>query len=334
MKEKKGFSIVLKVMVVVVLPLFLFGLATIGICYNTQKKLSYDLISEELQSVAYNVSQQYDLLAEGDYTYINDDFMKGTTDLTGEYALIDKVKEKTDINVTIFWGNKRILTTLTDSNGERIVGTTLDEEISDKVLDGEEYFNSDLNLAGTKYCAYYIPLKQGNGEVIGIIFTGKSKEAVDAEGSANVIRLISIMGCTLLIAIVLAILFIRRILGGLNHAVAGLHSVAANNLTYELQERILNQHDEVGKIAGAVQSLIDSLKSMITKVMKASNELSEGSVLFENSLSTIDENMLSINVAVEEIAKSATSQADETMATNGKVTSMGTAIENTIDSIK
>lgn len=334
MKGKKGFGIVVKVMFLVVLPLCLFGLATIGICYKTQKSLSYDLISEELQSVAYNVSQQYDLLAEGDYTYNNNAFKKGIVDLTGDYTLIDEVKKTTDINVTFFWGNKRILTTLTDSNGERIVGTTLEEEISNQVLKGEEYFNSNLNLAGTKYCAYYIPLKQKNGEIVGIIFTGKSKEEVDAEGSANVIRLIAILGGTLLVAIVLAVLLIRRMLGGLNYAVAGLQSVASNDLTYEIKDQVVNQHDEIGKIAKAVQSLIDSLKSMITKIMKASNELNEGSVLFENSLSTIDENMLSINMAVEEIAKSATSQADETMDTNGKVASMGTEIENTINSIK
>lgn len=334
MKEKTGFHIILKVMLLVILPLFLFGLASIGICYSTQKNLAYDLISEELQSVAYNVNQQYDLLADGDYTYTNGHLLKGTAYLTGDYTLIDEVKEKTDVDVTIFWGNTRILTTLADGNGERFIGTILDEEITDKVLNGEEYFNSSLTLVGTKYCGYYIPLKQGNGEVVGIIFTGKSKEAVDAKGSANVIRLVSILGGILLIAIILAILFVRRILGGLNHAVAGLDSVASNNLTYQLQERIVNQKDEIGNIARAVQSLIGSLKDMVMNIRKASNELSNGCVLFENSLFIIDDNMMGINEAVEGITKSAASQADETMITNGKVASMGTAIENTITSIK
>ena len=69
MKPRKGISITVKIMVLVVLPLTLFGLVSAGICYSKQKDMAYTLISQELRSLAFNVADQYDLLAEGNYSY-------------------------------------------------------------------------------------------------------------------------------------------------------------------------------------------------------------------------------------------------------------------------
>lgn len=120
----------------------------------------------------------------------------------------------------------------------------------------------------------------------------------------------------------------------MKHTVDGLHSVASHDLTFTLKDKALHRKDEIGKIANAVYTLITSFKEIITNFMEASNKLNQGTNIFEESFTTISDNMEHINAAVEEVAKSAVSQADETKTANDKVTSMSSTLLETVEHIK
>ena len=330
-KPRRGINITVKIMVLVVLPLTLFGLVSAGIYYYKQKDMAYALISQELRSLAYNVADQYDLFAEGNYSYEDGRFRKDEKELTENYELIDRVKSQTDVNVTIFWKNVRILTTLLDDDENRIIGTSLSDNIAEKVLHGEEYFSSDMKIVNSKYCGYYIPLKQQNDEIVGIVFTGKAKTEVDNQVNKNVMQLAVIVACVLLGAMLIAIVFTRRLMNGLLQAIEGLDGVANNKLTFIIKEKLLKRNDEIGKISKSVYKLIDSLKNMILHNMDVSKRLNEGTEVFNSTLALMGENMKEINLTVEDVAKSAITQADETVSVDTKVTSMKGAIKNTID---
>lgn len=333
MKEKKGIKITVKILALVLVPIIAIGVFSMAMSFQTQKKLAYSLIADQLRTAAYDVAELYQVYESGDYVYEDGTLRKGSQELSGNYDLIDRVKEDSDVNVTIFWGNERILTTLTGDNGERIIGTALDDEVAGKVLDGEEYFNSHMLIAGTKYCGYYIPLKQESGETVGIIFTGRSKAQADAEVQKNVVKLFITVGCILSAAVIFAIFLTRRLLSGLKHAIVGLDSVAENDLTFHLQEKILERKDEIGNMARAVHKLIDSFKKILSSICNAALRLSENTTVFEGSLSYINENVEKMNIAIEEIAKTSTEQASETLQAKDKVTSMNTAIDNTVNSV-
>lgn len=178
---------------------------------------------------------------------------------------------------------------------------------------------------------YYIPLKQQNDEVVGIVFTGKVKTEVDNQVNKNVMQLAVIVACILLVAMLIAIVFTRRLMNGLLQAIEGLDGVANNKLTFIIKEKLLKRNDEIGKISKSVYKLIDSLKSMILHNMDVSKRLNEGTEVFNNTLALMGENMKEINLTVEDVAKSAITQADETVSVDTKVTSMKGAIKNTID---
>lgn len=59
---------------------------------------------------------------------------KGEKKITGNTQLVDQIKEESNVNVTLFWQDERILTTLLNEDGTRIEGTTLEKKIADKVL--------------------------------------------------------------------------------------------------------------------------------------------------------------------------------------------------------
>lgn len=335
MKEKKGVSLSIKILLLVVVPLFVVGVAAVGISKSTQRKLAYNLISEELKAVAFNVARQYDLYAPGDYIYKDGMLYKGEKDITDDSNVLDQIKQDTNVNVSIFYGDTRILTTLLDKNGNRIIGTKLDKEISQYILKGNEYLNTNMDIEGIKYYGFYLPLRQTNGDVVGIVFAGRAKSEIAADSS--------ITSCTrsLTLAVVVASLIgiifgatlVRRMLHGLGRAVDGLYMLANNDLTIVMDSRLMKRKDEIGKIGNAVQTLIASLQSVVRKIMEVSGRLSDGSAVFEKSLATIGDNMERVNHAMEEIANSASTQADITMAANSQVASMANEMETTVDSI-
>ena len=74
--------------------------------------------------------------------------------------MLDDVKNDTGADVTIFIGNERCLTTLVDDNGKRLVGSKVSTEVEDVVFgEGEEYFSKDVDVMGSRYFGYYVPIR-------------------------------------------------------------------------------------------------------------------------------------------------------------------------------
>ena len=121
-------------------------------------------------------SGDYDSRKDGDTTY----FLKGNHRLNGDFTIIDLVKEKTNVDITLFCCDTRVLTTIRNENGERVVGTKADAEIFEDVFKGNQAnFYSDIMIGGVRYFSYYEPLHASDGTCIGMIFVGKPSEEVE-----------------------------------------------------------------------------------------------------------------------------------------------------------
>lgn len=71
----------------------------------------------------------------------------------------DSIKEKTGVDITLFEGDKRKITTIRKPDGERAVGTRASAAVVRNVLQkGEVYSSDDIVVNGTRYFGYYIPL--------------------------------------------------------------------------------------------------------------------------------------------------------------------------------
>ena len=84
---------------------------------------------------------------------------------------LDTYKEKTGYEATIFLGSKRINTTITDQSGERIIGTTAPDYITETVINRNSIYTGKLEIFGKTYGVCYSPLVN-NGQAIGLLFSG------------------------------------------------------------------------------------------------------------------------------------------------------------------
>jgi len=336
MKEKKGFRLALKLSLTVAVPILLITIIGIVLGAVKQNDLSDNLVEREVSGIARSVRQTYmELNEDSEFAMNGDTLTKGTKTLSGDYDLIDHIKEEQDVELSLFYGNTRVLTTLTDESGEREINTKVSADIYEKLQKGEDYFSTDIKLFGKPYSGYYVPLYQpGTKDVIGSIFCGRSRDPVIKGMRSTILSMSLAMFGMFVLTFIIVLFMVIRIVKSLDGAVNNLGNVARGVLNFEMKPHLLDRGDEVGDIARAIQSLIDSLHEIITSITDSSKALEEFSDQFTSSFKLISTSISNVNIAVDEIAGGATSQAHETMSANQRVNEMGQALEETSHNVE
>lgn len=333
---KKGIKITAKIILMVLFPLLFISVTGIIIGGRNQEKTAYRLIEEKLEAVALNVDALYDVYSEGDYSYNDGVLKKGDKTLSENYDLIDGIKKESGLEVTLFWGNERAMTTVTDKKGNRAVGTTIDADFVQDILTGNKdtYFTKDIEIAGADYCGFYMPLTQSDGEIAGLIFTGRAKTDIEKDIHNSQIKMAAAMVLVFIVTFIVIAILVQKIIRALKHTIERLDDVAEGRLDFEMHEKMLKRADEIGEMSHSIQGLINEFKGILTDLTDSSVELERFSNEFEASFDMITENISNINIAVDEVANGATSQAGETLEANHEIANMGNSIETAAQDIE
>lgn len=336
LKKKKGMRLAFKLSLTVSIPLLLITLIGIAISAGKQNSISKNLVEREVSGIAASVREAYIEMADGaDFAMSGDTLKKGNETLSENYELIDKLKQERDVELSIFYGDTRVLTTLKDSSGKREINKKMSKEIYDIIQRGESYFTDDLELFGVPYSGCYVPLYQPNSDkIVGSIFCGRSQAEVNAAVHSTIVSMaLSMMG-VFIVAIVIGIFVSTRIVKHLDGAVDYLGTLSKGALNLTVKKDLVVRKDEVGDIARAIQRLVESMRDIITNITTSSQALQGFSEEFSASFDRIAESINNVNIAVDEIANGSSSQAAETMSASQKVTQMGTALDETTANVE
>lgn len=336
LKKKKGMRLAFKLSLTVAIPLLLITIIGIVISASKQNSMSKNLVEREISGIAASVRETYTEMDNGaDFTLNGDTFKKGNVTLSENYELIDTLKQERDVELSVFYGDTRVLTTLKDSSGKREINTKMSKEVYDTLQTGKDYYASDLQLFGTPYAGYYVPLYQpGSDKVVGSIFCGRSQEEVNEALRNTIISMVIPMLFVFVIAIAIGMFIVTRIVKHLDGAVGDLGTLSNGILNLEMKKDLVVRKDEVGDIARAIQRLIESMRDIITNITTSSQALQGFSEEFAASFDHIAESINNVNIAVDEIANGSSSQAAETMSASQKVTQMGTALDETTANVE
>ena len=109
----------------------------------------------DVQSLSEIVNQRY----VGDWHVQNGILFKGAQQIDGINEIADFLSRICDAKVTLFNGDTRVATTVTDAAGKRQVGTKASETIIDNVITQGKFFVGKANVMGEDHYAAYQPLK-------------------------------------------------------------------------------------------------------------------------------------------------------------------------------
>ena len=109
-----------------------------------------------LVNLSHTVVTLYDTVYEGDYHAVEKDgtvyFMKGDHTLNDSFTIIDSIKAETGVDITVFYQDTRIITTIRTDNGERVIGTKANGTVVEDVLKGgQPHFYASTMVEDVRY---------------------------------------------------------------------------------------------------------------------------------------------------------------------------------------
>ena len=249
------------------LPLLALGIAMLFFTSQWFTKTMYQEVERELYDATksattlLNAAYPGDYHLEGDVAYL---LYKGETDITRDYSLLDQFKEDTGLDITLFYQDTRILTTLYNAQGERIVGSGAPDIVIRDVLNtGENHFYTHTLINGKAYFSYYIPLRNQDGSVVGMLFVGRPSETVSLSIQNYVYPLTWLIIGFVALVTVCIYFYTRKFVAVLLHIHSFLSEVASGNLNATLDHSVTNRSDELGDIGRCALSMQRSLRTMI-----------------------------------------------------------------------
>ena len=304
MKIKLGTKINFIVIVVILL------LSTvIGIVVNIEVRAGIKEFAVEKAQADLKQSNSFiDSKYPGDWEIKDNKLYKGSTMMNDNTDIVDEIGENTGDTVTIFQEDTRVTTNVL-KDGQRAVGTQVSQEVADIVLAKGEQYLGEANVQGNIYQAAYMPLRNAQDEIIGILYVGAPQDIIDSIIS----KVLKGFLIVLIIAIVLSgigvYFFTRRIKKRLSRMSSALQLAGKGDFTSVIED---NTGDELSDLAASFNLMSQNLKTMINEVTTSSIHLSNAA---EELLASSEESTAATNqvaVSITEVAKNVETQGKNT----------------------
>ena len=335
-KKKGGLRLMMRLLLVIAIPMLILCTVAILAIRSVCMDVSDKMVKHELNLAQYAFSVSVGNLANGTYMYSNGKFYKGKKNISDNTEFFDNFSKEVDLQVSVFYGDTRVATSLVDDQGNHMVGEQASPEVVEAVLNqGQEYYSDSIDLGGIEYYGSYAPLYQHNSdEIIGMTFVGLNADLVDSVYHSNLTKNIIFLCIVMLAGVGVTIAFVVVLLGAIRNVISNLDAVAQGSLNTEVGNKLVQRSDEIGDIARSVHALIQNMAEVITSIFHTSESLDKISTGFEESFGSMTEYITNVDTAVEEMAKGSTQQAQETQNVSSEVQGMGDAIESTTGNIE
>jgi len=245
--------------------------------------------------------------------------LAGTYVINGNNELPDTIKEIFGGTATIFMGDKRISTNVLLDNGNRAVGTRLQGPAYDAIFKEGKAYRGETLILGVPYYAAYDPIRNGKGEIIGALYVGIKKGDFFTAYESHKTGVLAIALAVIVIFGLVSIVLVRRVLNPLNAMVEKLREIHDHEKGITDLNKRLNEvrNDEIGKVAGEFNSLLDNLNQIITMVMDVTQTINSYSGKMSATVhqqasftSELSSSVIEISATMEEFSSTAAQIAE------------------------
>ncbi len=328
--KKSKFSFIGKLCGSALLMLIAMSIIVTAVGVSMVKKAYYDSFAEELHISALQVSEMASQWS-GDWSLNSDnELMKGDVAIHDIFqSQLDSLSEKTGISYTVFFQNVRKITTLTDADtGLRMEGTTASETVTSTVISGgSEYLSTDLEIGGNSWYAYYLPIRNSDGSVVGMIFAGRSTEDVESNLSSAAMKMNAVSAVVLLISFIIGLTMLLVSKKIVKDVVSGLEKLGNGDLSASFDSKNISRKDEFGDIVRSADGLKNKLNEVISATLALSGEVTKSGDSLSTSAQTASHVSTQVAEAVGDISKGAVSQAESVETSASNTNEMGDSID-------
>lgn len=299
-KMKLGTKILCLVFVVILLFSASVGTVMLKEITESMKQMATEKAKGDLA-----LSSTYiDDVMSGDWQVKNNKLYKGQTQINGNEELVDLLGEKTGDTITIFQGDTRVATNVM-KNGERAVGTQASSEVIAAVLKKGKRFYGQADVAGSSYQTAYMPLKDQNGSIIGMLYTGANQSILASLTQSLFTQFAIVLVIVIMVSVILVLVFTRKINKRLNALKSAFESAGNGDMTIEVSDKTGDELSELSvyynKMRMKLNDTIQTVQQSALQLASASQQLSAGAEETNQASEKITE-------AVQQIANGAQDQ--------------------------
>jgi methyl-accepting chemotaxis protein len=266
---KLGTKINLLVLIVILLFAGIITYVVLNNMTNGMKNLALEKAKSDLQLAEAYIDAEH----PGSWEIRDNALYKGETEMNDNFELVDRIGELTGDTVTIFQQDTRVATNVMNE-GERVVGTQVSSEVKDAVLNNKETYYGEADVVGNSYQTAYSPIKNEQGEVIGIWYVGASDTMVDVSVQNFMEIFFAVLAIVVLLAIVIVIFFTRSLKKRLSLISQAMNSAGKGDFTYIVED---SSEDEIGQLTKNLGEMRENLIGLMKKVAETSDQVAASS---------------------------------------------------------
>ncbi len=271
-KEIKGIrSLYGSFLCVTLIPLVIYGLvvtiySSVSLVNDVEKEAE-----NNLKNVSKTIEETYRIMYPGDFNVIifNDEveLYKGDVNLDNEYDLLDSVHEETGLDISIFFYDTRLLTTIMDGNGNRYSGTGANPAIVNEVVANRRgMFYNNMVINNEIYYAYYLPVMSNDEKTcLGMVGVAESSDEVRAMAVKGIAKNIVIMLIATCLTGFIIVHFTSGIIFVIQRIMEFTGDIAKGNLATDLDPIVAGRSDELGELGRLIMTLRASLRRLIER---------------------------------------------------------------------
>ena len=318
-----------KILLCSLVPLLLLGAIIILLASTLVRGSIIDQVKNSLKGTSIATLAAYDQNAGSYLEAENGDIWKGSYNISQSENLVDTIKSESGMEVTFFYGSKRIMTSALDKDGNRILGSPAGQVVADQVLKkGEGYFSDNVSIDGTIYYGYNTPVykKDDKSAPSGMDFAGLEK-APTLHSVLNIINMIiGIVFVVIIVCVIIVQICATSITSALKKSIKSVQDVSSGNLHVAIDKKNLKRSDEIGDLSKAINNLQSELLKIIGGIKESTSLLVQSSDVLEQTSHQTYSGISEVQSTVSTITDGATQQAYDAKNASDNIQYMGNLI--------
>ncbi|WP_374283390.1 methyl-accepting chemotaxis protein [Desulfovibrio sp.] len=185
-------------------------------------------------------------------------------------AYLDWLKSISGVNVTIFKGDTRVMTTILKDDGSRAVGTKLQApEILAAVLQRGETVFAHNNILGVDYNSAYWPVTDANNKIVGMWFVGMPIDQLQQLEKAAISNSIWIGVGLLVFQLILSLVLGLKVSAPVRKITAYAQAIAGGDTDAQLE---VHSRDDMGHLADSLRTMETNLRKLVLEASEKAEE--------------------------------------------------------------
>ncbi len=338
--EKAKRSIRAEIVFISIVPLVML---TIIIAIYCQQALKTTLENEALtglKDLCYSLEGTFDALDGGDYvldegassTYLR----KGDYQITKDQSLLENLKKLSEVEFSVYYENKVKASSLTShKTGKKVFDEEAPAEVVETVIQQkEEYGTSKAFINDGEFYAYYVPIKNAGGKVVGMIFAGKPSAAINKEIRQKTVGVLIVAFIILVLAGVVVVFVSSKIGVAVRKAVGMVGQLSQGDLGVSVDEKLAKRLDELGLMAKALGGLKAKMTEVLSNVKQSSEILSDAGNDLNQFAAKTEKTADEVGLAVSDISQGAHTQSEDIDNATAHVDKMGETIQKIVTKVE